>query len=164
MRAIPFFLAIMLLVLPASLSAQRPPVFAGARIRVSAPGEGHRRLIGIVSGYDSETIAIKPDHERESITLPLTSVTELHRTYGRRSHVREGALVGFLVGGAGGAAIGAATYEECESDGFMSFNCLFAPASEAQAALFGSLIGGLIGFGFGAAGTLLEMEPDHRGL
>ena len=141
--------AVWLLVHFAGLPAQNPPPLEpGARVSISAPDHGVRRLVGTFSGYDSGSIGIKPDNEQSSVWVPLNSVTRLQQSRGRKSNTRKGALIGSLVGGAFGAAAAAATYKECVSESWM--DCFMQPESAGQAAAWGGLITGLLGAGVGA--------------
>ena len=149
MRAAPLLLALSALVSLDSLSAQRQPtIHAGARVRVSAPSEGYRDLIGTVSGYDGGDIVIKPGNEQSSVSVPLTSITTFKRSRGLKSNAGKGALIGSLVGGALGAVFGAAAYRECVPVGWL--DCMMAPESAAQSAAIGGFLMGLMGAGIGA--------------
>jgi hypothetical protein len=148
MRAARLLLALSALVSLDSLSAQRQPtIHAGARVRISAPSEGYRGLIGTVSGYDGGDIVIKPGNEQSSVSVPLTSITTFKRSRGLKSNAGQGALIGSIVGGAFGALFAAATYRECVGEGW---DCLMHPESAGQAAVYGGTILGLLGAGIGA--------------
>ena len=99
--------AVWLLVHFADLPAQNPPPLEpGARVSISAPDHGVRRLVGTFSGYDSESIGIKPDDKQNSVWVPLTSVTRLQQVVGRKYNIVKGAWIGSLVGGTVGAVVG----------------------------------------------------------
>jgi hypothetical protein len=151
MRAILMLSAYCLVLLIDGLSAQRqPPVYAGARVRVSAPGEGYRGLIGTVSGYDGETIGITPDNQHTSVWVPLTSVKRLQESRGQKGNTRKGAFIGLVVGGALCAAVGAATYQECVDEPGGRWDCFMVPQSTGEQAALGGLAGVIIGAGIGA--------------
>jgi len=149
-----------LLVSVGDLQAQdSSSIQSGARVRVSAPGEAYRGLIGTVSGYGGGNIGIKPDNEQSSVWVPLASVTRLQQSKGLKPNRKKGALIGLFVGGALGAAIGAASYKECVSEHWMGFDCMFAPVSAGVSAALGGFVLGTIGAGIGAlAGASVKTD------
>jgi len=141
--------AVWLLVHFAGLPAQNPPPFEpGARVSISAPDYGVRRLVGTFSGYEGGNVGVKPDQGQSSVWVPLTSVTNFKRSSGLKSNAGQGALLGLLAGGVVGAVVGAATYEKCQAVGFMA--CFMSPNSAGEQAVLGGLAGVLLGAGLGA--------------
>lgn len=133
----------------ASLPAQNPPPFEpGAWVSISAPDCGVRSLVGTFTAYEGGNVGVKPDQEQSSVWVPLTSVTNFKRSSGLKSSAGTGALIGLLAGGAVGAVVGVATYEECHAVGFMA--CFMSPNSAGEQAVLGGLAGLLFGGGLGA--------------
>ena len=85
-----------------------------------------------------------------ALALPLDSVTKLEVSQGQKSYTVDGAIIGLLVGGVAGAAIGYASYQKCESQGEF-FSCI-ADFGPAYGALGGALV---IGLGGGVVGALI---------
>ena len=135
MRNIASLLAISLLIPCVTLSAQT--IKPGSDVRVDV---GLRSYQGRVRQLTADSLVM------DTVRLPLHSVTRI--AVHRRSHPWEGAFIGLLVGGIGGAAFGSASYEECVPEGW--FDCMLAPQSEGQAAVLGGILGGSFGAAFGA--------------
>ncbi len=137
----------LLLVLPgprghAQGTSSRPDLLPGARIRVttSAPA---RRVTGtlIDVGGDSLRLAVG---KRDTVGVPLSAVTRLEESRGRRANYTKGALIGGGVGLALGLGLGALV------DAARNLGCE-SPSCDQPGNLGGSLaIGGLAGAGVGA--------------
>ena len=80
-------------------------VAPGARIRVKAVSVSGRALTGTLVAISADSLLLSPK-PGDRLAIPLASLTELKVNLGRKWRVREGALVGFLLGGTGGAVWG----------------------------------------------------------
>ena len=98
------------LLAPGLAAAQRlaPPV--GTRIRVTPLESSAPYLIGTVVGQAGDTLVVL-SAPRDTVRVTLTTLDFLEVSGGRRAHVGRGMGLGFLVGAAGGAAIGAAAID-----------------------------------------------------
>ena len=113
-RVVSTLLAVMLLA-PAVRAEEGPPLQPGQRLRVTAVAPG--RFTGVTVGSlvkvgpDSVTLL---DPERSAVTeLPLTSITRIEVSQGKRRHTWQGALIGAGVGGLGALAIAGGSSEVC---------------------------------------------------
>ena len=93
---------------PAPLEAQRPARPAdtldpGDRIRVSVVTPTPRLYIGTYQARTDSTLELRSGGS--SLTISMRTVTRLEQSRGQKLSVG-GGVIGFLVGGAGGAALG----------------------------------------------------------
>jgi hypothetical protein len=124
-------------------AAQRlaPPV--GTRIRVTPLDSRAPYLIGTVVGQAGDTLVVLSE-PRDTVRVTLTTLDFLEVSGGRRARVGRGMGLGFLVGAAGGAAIGAAAIDS---------------EWRGVGALLGAGLGGLSGLLVGAAvGSAVRTE------
>lgn len=136
-------------------SSALPPE-PGSRVSVVIPSNSGRQVriaVGSLVRLSGDTVVIASG-QRQPDTLVLGPSRRLEvRTAVGRGHGRQGALWGFLVGGLGGAIVGAATYQPC-TEGL----CIMDPGEGGSAAA-GFLLGGLFGAGVGAAiGSSIRTE------
>ena len=102
MRAVASSLTVALLLAPACLSAQRPLVEPGARVRVTAPDFGFVEQVGTYEGVRRGMLVVIAD---STISFPLAAVYRIE-VQRRRGHPWRGAGIGFLGGAVLGAVIG----------------------------------------------------------
>jgi len=116
----------------------------GAKVRMTAPALGLNERIGRVQELTGDTLVAQVDAMRqgrlqlEMLHVPMSSITKLDVTTGRRGHWLEGAGIGFLFGVVTGAASG-----DDPSDQWFAY-------SAGEKAMMGGLGFGLIGAGVGA--------------
>ena len=124
-------------------SAQDPSLAAGTRVRVTAPAADLKNHVTIVSEVrgDSVTVGVRGG----SRTVAVSDITSLQVSTGQRRRVLVDAMLGFGIGAVTGAALGAASYEECEDWG-----CFLAPRNRGAAAAEGAVILGAAGVVTGA--------------
>ncbi|HSB54604.1 MAG TPA: hypothetical protein VLD58_09620 [Gemmatimonadales bacterium] len=119
----------------------------GSRIRVSTgvPSRMTGTLVDI--GGDSLRLVVG---KRDTLGVPLSAVTRLEESRGRRANYTKGALIGGGIGLALGLGVGAL------ADGLRNIGCE-SPSCDNPSQLGGALaIGGLAGAGVGAGvGALL---------
>ena len=115
MRGFTFIIAVSFLVPLTSLSAQQPPIEPGSRVRVTAPDCGVSRQATTVEALRGDTLVLAGDPTRNSnpINCPLTSVTRLDVSQGRKSHFAASAGIGVVIGAAGGGIGLAASSLDC---------------------------------------------------
>jgi hypothetical protein len=120
---------------PDLAAAQRlaPPV--GTRIRVTPLESSAPYLIGTVVGQAGDTLIVLSE-PRDTVRVTLATLDFLEVSGGRHAHVGRGMGLGFVVGAAGGAAIGAAAIDA---------------EWRGVGALLGAGVGGLGGLLLGAA-------------
>jgi hypothetical protein len=125
------------LLAPGIVAAQRaaPPV--GTRIRVTPLDSSASYLIGTVVGQTGDTLVVLCE-PRDSVRVILATVDLLEVSGGRRANVGKGMGVGLLVGGAGGAAIGAAAIDA-------EWRGVGALLGAGAGALGGLLVGAVVG-------------------
>jgi hypothetical protein len=115
-----------------------------AKVRVTAPAVGLSERIGRVQELNGDTLVVQVDAMRkgrlrlEMLDVPMSSITKLDVTTGRRGHWLEGAGIGFLFG----VVMGAASGDDPPDQWFAS--------SAGEKAGMGGLVFGLIGAGIGA--------------
>lgn len=129
-------------------AAQAPAVSAGMRVRVTAPQAHLKNQVTTVTEArgDSLTLSVRGGHR----TVAVSDITSLEISTGQRRRVVVDALLGFGAGAIAGGIIGAATYEECEADGFGIIGCAFLPQSRGHAATEGAIFLGAAGLVTGA--------------
>jgi hypothetical protein len=151
MRKLACLLTILLVgpICAAAAQDRTPLLEPGARVRVTAPDLGITKQAATFDVLEGGTLVVTAD---STMYCPLRSVTQLEVHAGRRSKWGTGAVVGGVVGGAGGAlALGlfcqgyAAPGHDCSSDMKSGF-------------LGGALGGALLGMGIGAAITTDRWE------
>jgi hypothetical protein len=136
MHAVASTLTLALLFSPASLSAQRPLVEPGARVRVTAPDFGIVEQIATYDGVRRGMLIVVAD---STINVPLATVYRLE-VQRRKGHPWRGAGVGFL----GGALLGAVVGPTLSGD--------LSDGDKRIIAAGGlGLVGSLLGIGIGSA-------------
>ena len=150
MRVIAFVLVASWFVPLSTLLAQdAPTIEPGARVRVTAPDCGVRRLAITVEELSGDSFTFLGDPTRSSNSInncSLASVTRLEVRSGRQRRWGRGALIGGIVGGAFGLV---------GSVGYVADGCTFGCDGQ-EAAIFASGIAffgigaGIIGAGIGA--------------
>ena len=158
MRRATILVAILAFTPLASATAQ-VPVRPGAQVRVThlpiCPADTicvgpspRQRSVGTFWAWQADSLIM--ERNGNALALSLDSVTKLEVSQGQKSHTVEGAIIGLLVGGVAGAAIGYASYQKCEPQGEF-FSCI-ADLGPEYAALGGALV---IGLGGGVVGALI---------
>ena len=136
------------LVVPLStlLAQQPPPVEPGARVRIkygcartwrdnwTRCQKEHGTLVALTS----DSVAVQPAGQLNSLVVPLTSVKQIKVRRGQHSHPWRGGIVGGLIGG---AVMGAANTGYC-----MGSQCVRKFANGSVAGLVvGASVGAVIG-------------------
>jgi hypothetical protein len=116
----------------------------GAKVRMTAPTLGLSERVGRVQELNGDTLVVQVNAMHrgqlrlELLDVPMSSMTKLDVTTGRRGHWREGAGIGFLAG----ALLGLASGDDPSNEWFAY--------SAGEKALAGGFVFGLIGTGVGA--------------
>lgn len=144
-------LALSLLVLPATTTAQEPPVLRwGDRVRIEVRRESPRRfpeaLVGRLVSLTPDTITVATRQD-PGLALPIADVVrvEVGQT---QQHVGRGAGIGLLAGLGIGALVGLSALPRC-TPGYSGAFCFNAGAAAgigaAALALPGVLLGPVVG-------------------
>ncbi len=125
------------------------PIDSGSVVRVSATTLGAELRRGTLISTTSDAIVIAPK-DQTAFSVPTANISKLEVMRGTHTAKAKYALIGLLIGAAGGAALGATTYSDsCTQGEFcLDFGRGFAAASGAV--LLGA-VGGLIGVLNGAS-------------
>jgi hypothetical protein len=145
MRANEYLLAILLLA-PLNDALAQQELKIGSQVRITAPECGLHGHTGTLDGVEGDTFIL--GFGSSEIRCVSKFVSSLDRRVESGAKVVEGAVLGLVIGGFGGAVIGAATYQECVPEGW--FDCFMMPESAGQQAAAGAVLGGLLGAGIGA--------------
>ncbi len=143
-------LVAVLTITPLTGATAQVPVRRGERMRVTrlpicpptypiCVGGPPLQSVGTFWAWEADSLIMESNGN--ALALPLDSVTKLEVSQGQKSYTIEGAIIGLLVGGVAGAAIGYASHQECESQGEV-FSCIGDLGPET-AALGGALVIGL---------------------
>ena len=127
---------------------------AGTRARILSPVLGDQRQVGTIEAVAGDTLEFRGGDPRSDRWLRTSEITSVEVSSGRHTERGKWAAIGFLVGAAAGAGLGAATYNappRCTD----SFSCevdtnLFDNSGRRGAAIGGGIIGGLSGAVIGA--------------
>jgi hypothetical protein len=134
---------------PSPLRAGEPPVSvalsAGDRIRLST-GAIAKGTTGRLVQVGPDVLRIQVDGRPDPIAVPLTAVTRLERSLGRRSSAGKGALIGTVVGtGMGAVLVALAGHSDSDCDGPCTPYAIIAGSAFIGAgALVGAIGGALI--------------------
>jgi hypothetical protein len=140
-------------------AAETPATLApGARIRLTSAGEKPRTAV--VVSHTRDTLLVRWPEIAGPVAVPLAGISRLEVSTGRHRRVRKGMALGTVAGSVTGALVGAATYEPCTSTEFLG--CFLEPQSRAQAAAWGALAGGTLGFVVGSLAGLPRREGWKR--
>jgi hypothetical protein len=129
-----------------SIHAQSDLLKPGSTVRVHTLINDEGPIIGTVRELTEFDMAV--DYRNRIIYIPYRTIDRLAVRSGVKRKTGRGALVGLGSGAAIGGLIGAITYKECVSQGWL--DCMFAPESRASATGTGALLGGLVGVLTGA--------------
>ena len=149
-----FALAIVAPVLPAQSSVIPAwPVASGTRVRVLSPMLGDNKQVGVAVSATRDTLSFRREKQPAYTSLSTSDIRQLDISQGTHTRRLNGGLIGFLVGAAGGAAIGAATHKDpppCTD----FINCVEFSLNTSRSgdAILGGIAGGLLG---GIVGTLV---------
>ena len=155
-------LLVLLLARPDALVSQAAApasrVAPGARVRITRTGEKPR--VAIAVAHTADTLLVRWPEFANDVALPLAEISRLDVSTGRHRNVVKGMVLGTAGVGALGAALGAISYQPCESTAFMG--CFLAPESRGDAALVGGVVGGALGFVVGSLAGLVRHESWKR--
>lgn len=115
-------------------------VGAGDKVRMTL---AHRRFSAVVVDVEGEALVVRTGPDAAPTRVPLADLQRLEVAHGRRGHVKEGALIGFVPGFVFGAIVGNAL--GCDDQGA---DCTAVPAALATGAVAGGITavaGGLVG-------------------
>ena len=134
-----------------SSSAQWPvtnwPLDSGSKVRILSAVLGDQFQKGTVISTKADTVVFRPASQLTPFSVATNNIVKLELARGSHQRKAKGALISFLVGAAGGAALAAATYKPTPCTYF----CIF-DFSRGQTAVLGGTLGGLAGT---LVGTLL---------
>ena len=145
-------------VLAGQTAAPAAALLPGARVRITQAGEKPR--VAIVVAQSADTLHVRWPELANTVALPIADISRLDVSTGRHRSVLKGMALGAAGVGALGAALGAMTFQPCESTEFLG--CMFTPASRGDAALLGGAIGGVVGFVAGSLAGLVPREHWQR--
>lgn len=141
----------LVLALPAVAPAQAPE--PGARVRVT---HTKGRQVGTLRSIGSDTIRFTTEAGVD-FDLAASEVAALEQSAGRHRQFLKHFVIATTALAATGGALGLATYEPCESTGFLS--CLMTPDSRSEAMVWGGILGGIVGIPVGLiAGVAMRTE------
>lgn len=141
-------LCIAILANPNRLAGQVDPVSAwpidsGTRVRIVSRLVGARPATGRVVSTNLDTLVFRRDKRSTPMAVPTPTITKLEVARGTHTTKAKSSLVGFFLGAATGAAIGAATYRP-------SCNGFCFDLGPGAVAAFGGVVGGAGGAILGA--------------
>jgi hypothetical protein len=148
MRLNAMILGVVLLAPAAARSQATPssqwPVAAGSRVRIQSPLLGERAQTGDVVAAAGDTLVFRQAKSAAPVAIATPNIVKMDISSGTHSRKAKGALLGFLIGAASGAAIAAAAYKKPEPCGF----CILPDSRAFDATLGGALLG-IVGTGVG---------------
>jgi hypothetical protein len=139
-------------------SAQQPAVAAGTKVRFEL--RSGNRVEGRVISLGPEGLEASLPVNGAATRYPLSEIAKLEVVQGRYRPVLRGVLVGTGAGLVVGGAIGAMTYEPCESTEFLG--CLLEPESRAQSAAMGAVVLGALGLVVGGVQGMIPRDRWQR--
>jgi len=129
-------------------TSSQPNLLPGARIRVTASAPS-RRVTGTLISVEGDSLRLAVG-TRDTVGVPVSAVTRLEESRGRRANYTKGALIGGGVGLAVGIGVGLLV------DYGRSLGCESISCNQASSLGGAMAIGGLAGAGVGAGvGALL---------
>jgi hypothetical protein len=134
-----------------SLVAQEPELPAGTRVRVRASG-ATTPLTGTVAWRDVTRLAVRRSSGDTAI-VPLSALTSVDVSQGRRSNVFRGARTGALIGTGAGILLGIGAM--ADNGGFIDYGAEAIPLG----AIGGAFIGGTAGLLIGAMSSSEQWAP-----
>ena len=140
-----------------------PQTLIGQRVRIlmAKPSGKTERLVGNVVAEDERTLKLeRPGSESPPVIVQRSSLKSVERSVAK-SRKGHGAVLGLVIGGMTGAAVGFAAGDNSQGSRFCTFDgCAtlgpFGPSKPESALLLGALFG-LVGAGVGAA-----VSPGER--
>lgn len=128
------------------------PLDSGARVRILTPFLGdHSQTVTVVSAT-RDMLVFRQGSGPATQSVGTPQITRLEVATGTHANKLKGALIGLLAGAAGGAILGAATYQRpAPCQGF----CLNIDFGRSGAAEFGAALGAVVG---ALAGTLIGIH------
>jgi hypothetical protein len=151
--------AFVLIVLPATTQGQSArldalSLQAGARARILGPTTGANYQLITVASARPDSLRYSLDPSPATKSLAWQHISKMDASIGGHTNVARGAGIGFLVGLAGGAALGATTSGCCNKEG----RELRTVAIVANG-LLGGVIGGLVGAFIGSRQRTEDWVP-----
>jgi hypothetical protein len=149
------------------LAGQAGAVGPGSRVRITAPALELSKAVGSLLAIRGDTLllehrtsTLQPGHGRrawstDTTAVPMTTVTRLEVSAGRRSNIDRGVRKGLLIGGAVGLALGVAMAADDEGNDFVCDGAGCVASGVAGGAVWGLLIG----LGIGAFSSRDEWRP-----
>jgi hypothetical protein len=117
------------------------PVTAGSAVRIESPVLGSGLHKGNVATATADTLVFQPTaREAAAISIATPNISRLEIARGQTTHKARGAGIGFLVGAAAGAVLGAATYQKQDCGAAI---CLVPDSRSFDAFVGGILLGGV---------------------
>jgi hypothetical protein len=129
-----------ILAVPAMAQTRDDASITDARVRITMASR--EQLTGTVVALRADTVVVRLSSTGSNRELARSEIAHIERSAGTRGYRLRGAALGFLVGAAAGAGIGAATAKEPPPcTGSLCFNGL----EESMNTLGGGLVGALVG-------------------
>lgn len=126
----------------------------GERVRLTF-SSGRSSVVGVLVTQDRDSLRVQPQADAPPVAFPRAAVTAVEASLGYHGHAGPGALIGMLVGGGVGAALGSG----CSGD----FLC---PGPGGGALVLGGtglLFGALVGV-FVRSERWEPVYPEHFGV
>jgi hypothetical protein len=115
----------------------------GTRVGITTRDDSKPR-VAVVVARTADTLQLQMAGLANTVAVPLAEISRLDVSTGRHRNVYKGMIIGVFAGGAGGALLGAASYQPCTR------NCLFAPSDAGDSGLIGGIAGGALGLVVGS--------------
>ena len=87
----------------------------GDRVRIKAPSFSWDQISGNIVTMNADTLVLKSEKQTSLLKVPLTYVTGLGFSKGKKNNAGKGAGVGLLIGATVGAVIGIGSTDDCSS-------------------------------------------------
>lgn len=153
MRRIPIVIVVILFLSSAGLNAQGAQP-ANRRVRITTAGH---QIVGTLIGADERNVTMSTQRG-DVVTVPRSAITQVERSTGTRSRMRN-AMEGLLIGGGGGAGVGFLVGNSRRCPGILPGSLADQPCFlEPEGSTFGGFIVG------GGAGALIGslVHPRER--
>jgi hypothetical protein len=101
-----FSLAMALLAAAPVVAQDTASLAAGEKVRLTAARAGTARFTAVVVEVEPDALVVRTARDAPARRVPLADLARLEAARGRRGHLKEGALIGFVPGFAFGAYVG----------------------------------------------------------
>ena len=152
MRARLFALAALVSAATLPLHAQSAaPAAVGERVRIATLTRyGKFSYVGRVVSVHGDSVNVEVGGREGTQAIPFSAISSIDVSAGTETHGRAGMLYGGLIGGLGGALIGAATYDDSQNcHNGETYLCISPTGGRSLNTIAGLITGGLLGFAVG---------------